>query len=123
MKLEANRLTKTQRCEIIAKLSKLNAPSKQVLGREYEVTEGAIRKVMETTRIEEEPPIDDEIQPIKAFVESESATGFKGFKALLSLTTSTTNYFAPRFKRKLDKCMIYCDDRSRGFREMLINRQ
>ena len=33
------------RCEIIAKLSKLNAPSKRALGREYEVSEGVIRKV------------------------------------------------------------------------------
>ena len=42
MKHEATRLTKAQQCEIIAKLSK---PSKRVLGREYEVREGTIRKV------------------------------------------------------------------------------
>ena len=64
-----------------------------MLGWEYEVNEGAIQKVMETMRIEEEPPIDDEIQPIKTFDESKSATDFKGFKVVLSLT-STTNYFA-----------------------------
>jgi hypothetical protein len=45
MKLEATRLTEAQRCEIIAKLSKPNAPSKHVPGREYEVNEGAIWKV------------------------------------------------------------------------------
>ena len=73
MKLEATRLTKAQRCEIITKLSKLNALSKQALGREYEDSEGVIEKVMEAMRIEEEPPIDDEIQPIETFVESESA--------------------------------------------------
>ena len=33
-------------------------------------------------QIEEEPPIDDEIKPIETFVESESATDFKGFEAL-----------------------------------------
>ena len=33
-------------------------------------------------RIEEEPPINDEIQPIETCVESESATDFKGFEAL-----------------------------------------
>ena len=33
-------------------------------------------------QIEEESPIDDEIQPIETFVESESATDFKGFEAL-----------------------------------------
>ena len=87
MKLEATRLTKAQRCEIIAKLSKPNAPSKRVLGQEYE---DAIQKVMETMRIEEEPPTDDEIQPTEIYVESESATDSKGFEALLS-STSTTN--------------------------------
>ena len=45
MKLEATRLTVAQQCEIIAKLSKPNAPSKQALGREYEVSEGTIQKV------------------------------------------------------------------------------
>ena len=37
---------------------------------------------LETIRIKEEPPIDDEIQPIETFVEYESATNFKGFEAL-----------------------------------------
>ena len=46
--------------------------------------------------------IDDEIQPMKTFVEPESATDFKGVEALLSLTL-TTNCFAPMFKHKLDK--------------------
>ena len=41
-----------------------------------------IDEVLETLRIEEPPPIDDEIQPIKTLVECESATGFKGFVAL-----------------------------------------
>ena len=33
------------RCVNIAKSSKLNVPSKWALGHEYEVSEGAIRKV------------------------------------------------------------------------------
>ncbi len=41
-----------------------------------------VDEVLETMRIEEEPPIDDKIQPIETFVESESATDFKGFEAL-----------------------------------------
>ena len=45
MKPEATCLTEGQRCEIIAKLSKLNTPNKWVLGRDYEVSEGATRKV------------------------------------------------------------------------------
>ena len=40
MEPEATHLTKAQRCEIIAKLSKKNA-----WGQEYEVNEGVIRKV------------------------------------------------------------------------------
>jgi hypothetical protein len=52
------------------------------VGAEYEVNEGAIRKVMETTRSKEEPLIDDGIQPIETFVEFESPTNFKGFEAL-----------------------------------------
>ena len=87
-------------------------------GGEYEVNEGA--KVMETMRIEEEPPIDEEIQPIETFVEYESATDFKGFEALLSLK-STTNCFALVFKQKLDKCTMNYDDRLRRFNKTLTN--
>jgi hypothetical protein len=39
------RLNESQRCEIIAKLSKTNVPSKRAIAREYDVSEGAIRKV------------------------------------------------------------------------------
>jgi hypothetical protein len=35
---------------------------------------------MEKMRIEEEPPIDDEFQPIETFVEYESVTDFKSKK-------------------------------------------
>jgi hypothetical protein len=44
-KPNGKRLNESQRCEIIAKLSKTNAPSKRAIAREYDVTEGAIRKV------------------------------------------------------------------------------
>ena len=82
MKPEATRLTKAQWCVIIAKLSKPNAPSKRVLGREFEVSKGAIHKVFKMMEIEEELPIDDKIQPIDTFVEYGMATDFKGFEAL-----------------------------------------
>ena len=45
MKPEAAHLIEAQRCEIIAKLRKHNAPSNQALGQEYEVSEGTIWKV------------------------------------------------------------------------------
>ena len=40
-----------------------------------------VDEVLETMRIEEEPPIHDETQPIETLVESESATDFEGFEA------------------------------------------
>jgi hypothetical protein len=39
------RLNESQQCEIIAKLSKTDAPSKRAITREYNVNEGVIRKV------------------------------------------------------------------------------
>jgi hypothetical protein len=44
-KPNGKRLNESQRCEIIAKLSKTNAASKRAIAREYDVSEGAIRKV------------------------------------------------------------------------------
>jgi len=46
-KLTGKRLNESQHCEIISKLSKTNPPSKRALAREYDVNEGAIRKVWE----------------------------------------------------------------------------
>jgi hypothetical protein len=39
------RFNESQRCEIIAKLSKTNAPIKRAIAHEYDVNERAIRKV------------------------------------------------------------------------------
>jgi hypothetical protein len=44
-KPNGKRLNESQQCEIIAKLSKTNVPSKRAIAREYDVTEGAIKKV------------------------------------------------------------------------------
>jgi len=44
-KSNGKRLNESQQCEIIAKLSKTDAPSKRAIAREYDVSEGAIRKV------------------------------------------------------------------------------
>jgi hypothetical protein len=38
-------LNEHQRCEIISKLSKTNAPSKRALAQEYNVSEGDVQKV------------------------------------------------------------------------------
>lgn len=44
-KPNGKRLNESQRCEIISKLSKTTAFSKRAIAREYEVSEGAIRKI------------------------------------------------------------------------------
>jgi hypothetical protein len=44
-KLNGKRLNESQRCEIIAKLSKTDAASERAIAREYDDSEGAIRKV------------------------------------------------------------------------------
>jgi hypothetical protein len=46
-KLTGKCLNESQRCEIISKLNKTNPPSKRALAREYDVSEGTIRKVWE----------------------------------------------------------------------------
>jgi hypothetical protein len=46
-KLIDRHLNESDCCEIISKLSKMNPPSKRALVREYDVSEGAIRKVWE----------------------------------------------------------------------------
>ena len=79
-----------------------------------------VDEVLETKRTKEEPPIDDEIQPIETLVESESATDFRGLKLQTTLSsTSATNCFALMFKRKMDICMTNCDDHLRHFSETL----
>ena len=85
MKPKAICLTEAQKYEIIAKLSKPNAPSKRALGQEYESSEGTIEKVLDTMCIKEEPPIDDKIHPIETYAKFESATDSKGFEVLYNL--------------------------------------
>jgi hypothetical protein len=44
-KPNGKRFNESQRCEIIVKLNKTDAPSKRAITREYDVSEGAIRKM------------------------------------------------------------------------------
>jgi hypothetical protein len=44
-KPNGKRLNESQQCKIIAKLSQIDAPSKRAIACEYDVNEGAIRKV------------------------------------------------------------------------------
>ena len=92
MKHEATRMIEAQQCEIIAKWSKW------VFGWRYEVSEGAIRRFMETMQIEEEPRIDDGIQHIDTFVKFESPTNFKGFEALHNIVLN------------IDEVQLLCSD-------------
>jgi hypothetical protein len=44
-KPKGKHLNEYERCEIIVKLSKIDAPSKRAIACKYDVSEGAIRKV------------------------------------------------------------------------------
>ena len=50
-----------------------------------------IDEVLEMMRIEEEPPIDDEIQSIETFGKCESSPEFKGFEALRNIVLDIDN--------------------------------
>jgi hypothetical protein len=73
MKPEATHLIEAQRCEIIKMNGILNIDDAN--NKEYFVVMlEDVNEVLETMGIEEELPIDDKIQPIKTFVDLESAT-------------------------------------------------
>jgi hypothetical protein len=63
-KPNGKRLNEPQRCEIIAKLSKTDAPSKRAISREYDVSEGAIRKVWDKREqiLEQSTLMSDEVK-------------------------------------------------------------
>jgi hypothetical protein len=122
MKHEATHLGEAQRCEIITKLSKPNVLSKRGLGPEYEVNEGAIPKVWDNRenilqRIICCESLSRHLLNMKVLLPS------KALKLYTTLSsTSTTNCFAPMFKRKLSNiCMMNCDDRLRCFNETLTH--
>ena len=50
-----------------------------------------VDEVLVTMWNEEEPPMDNKIQPIETFVEFESATDFKGFEALHNIVLDVVN--------------------------------
>ena len=98
MKPEATRLTEAQQCEIIAKLSKLSAPSKWVLRPEYEINEGAIWKIW-----------DNRVNILQGVICCESLSRHllnlkvlltsKALKLYTTLSsTLTTNCYGPMFK-------------------------
>ena len=75
------------------------------------VTLEDIYEVLEMMQIEEEPPIDDEIQPIKTFMNLKVLPTLKALKLYTTLSlTSMINCFVMMFKLKLDKCIMNCDD-------------
>ena len=79
-------------------------------------------KFLETMRIEEEPPIDDKIQPIKTFAEPESVTDFKGFEALHNTVLDIDNQsLCSNVQTEVNRCMMNCNDHLRCFNKMLTN--
>ena len=113
MKPKAIRLSETQRCEIIAKLSKPNALSNWSMRQEYEVSEGTIQK---SSLLMMKSSLLRHLLNSKVLLTS---MVLKLYTALSS--TSTTNYFAMMLKQKLDRCVMKCNDRLRHFCKMLIN--
>ena len=122
MKLEATRLTKAQRCEIITNLSKPNTTSKHALGREYEVSEGVIGKVWDNRENILQRIRWTRSNLLRHLLNLKVLPTSKDLKLYTTLSfTLTINCFAPMFKRKLNKCMMSCDDRLRHSSETLTN--
>ena len=81
-----------------------------------------VDEVLETMRIEEEPPIDDKIQPIETLAQFESATVFKGYEALHIIVLDIDDQLlCYDVQRKLDRCMMNCNDHLRHFNDMLTH--
>ena len=118
---DATHLTESQQCEIITKLSKLNALSKRVLGWEYEANEGANWKIWDNRENTLQQIICCE-SLLRHLLNLKLLPTSKALKLYTSLSsTSRTNCFAPMFKRKLDRCTMNCDDHLRCFSETLTN--
>ena len=127
MKLEITRSIKAQQCEIIAKLSKLNVPSKRAVfddanNEEYFV--GMMRTLMKFWKRCESKK--NHLSMTKSSL-SRHLVNLKvlptstALKLYTSLSTSKTNCFAQMFKRKLDICMKNCDDRLKRFSKTFTN--
>jgi hypothetical protein len=63
-KPNGKRLNESQRCDIIAKLSKTDAPNKRAIAHEYDVSEGAIKKVWDKREqiLEQSALMSDEVK-------------------------------------------------------------
>ena len=106
MKPIATCLIEAQQREIIANLSKPNAPSKWVLGREYKVSEGAIRKIsgnpenilQRTTLMFDDAKSKMFRASVGRFTELEDWQSLKVLKLYTTMSSIlTTNCFAPMF--------------------------
>ena len=64
----------------------------QITKKYYVVVLEDVDEVMETMRIEEEPPIDDELEAIETVVASDSATDFKGLGALHNIVLDINDW-------------------------------
>ena len=82
-----------------------------------------VDEVLRMMQIKEEPLINDEIQPIKTFMNLKVLLTSKALKLYTTLFSCRvlTNCFVMMFKRKLNKCMMNCDDHLRCFIETLTN--
>ena len=120
MKPEATRLTEAQRCEIIAKLSKPNAPSKRALGPKYEVSEGAIRKVRDNRenilqRIIFYESLSRHLLNLKVLLTS------KALKLYTPLSNNHDQLLCSDVQTEVIKHMMNFNDRFRRFNKTLAN--
>jgi hypothetical protein len=101
--------------------SRTRRASMHAQGREYEVSEGSIRKVWDNR---ENSTYNNEFHPIQThLLNLKVLPTSKALKLYMALSlTSTTNCFASMLKQKLEKCMMNCNDRLRRFNETLTNR-
>ena len=119
MKREATHLTEAWRCEIVAKLSKLNAPGEQVgvgarVWSRWRCHSESLGRAGERTTTKSN--ISRHLLNLKVLPTSKALK----LRTTLSLTL-TTNCCAPMFKRKLDMCMMNYNNHLRRFTETLTN--
>ena len=133
MKFEITCLMEAQQCDIIAKLSKPNTPSKWAPFDDAN-NEDIVMKI-QTWCCYAKDDADNDAKLKKNHLSMTKSSFSRHLanlkvlptpKALKLYTTSSsaskTNRFAPTFRQKLDKCTMNCDDGLKPFNKTFTNR-
>ena len=126
MKHEATPFTKAQRCEIIAKSSKPNASSQRAKFNDANNKEHCVVVLKDVNtkqcELKENHLLMTKSNILRQLLNLKVPPTSNALKPYTTLSsTSMTTCFAPRFKQKLDNCMMNCNDRSRLFNDILTN--